>query len=316
MRIRTVKPEFFEDESIGTLSHTARLLAIGTLVLADDEGLLRWTPAYIRASLFMYDQTLKESQVLRAMVELEAINYVLPYAGGKTQARLAWIVTFRNHQRINRPQPGKLPPPSLQNADVVAAYCRRDGWVCGVCGEGINSDPSEWFPKTKPSLDHIVPRSKGGSDYPTNIRLAHFACNASRGNGSVTHSVSEYVKEAVTDSHPEGKGREQGREGKGTIAPRERDALFETVAEVCGIDWHDLTETARGSLNKAVAQIRAVCQDPEEVRSRAANWSYDVPLTPPGLAKHWPSLSQSRATLKPSTVRQLSRAERLEAEGM
>jgi len=118
------------------------------------------------------------------------------------------------------------------------------------------------------------------------------------------------------DSPLEGKGRERNREGKGTIAPRERDALFETIAEVCGIDWHDLTDTARGSLNRAVAQIRAVCQDPTEVRSRASNWSYDVPLTPPGLAKHWPSLAQPRGAFKPSTVRQLTRAERLEAEGM
>lgn len=116
--------------------------------------------------------------------------------------------------------------------------------------------------------------------------------------------------------HREGKGREQGREGNGTIAPRERDALFETVAEVCGIDWHELTPTARGALNKAVAQLRGISAEPQDVRARASNWPYDVPLTPPGLAKHWPSLAQPRATLKPSTVRQLSRAQRLEAEGM
>ena len=118
------------------------------------------------------------------------------------------------------------------------------------------------------------------------------------------------------DSPLEGKGRERNREGKGTIAPRERDALFETVAEVCAIDWHDLTESSRGALNKAVAQIRGTGATPDDVIHRAANWPYDVPLTPPGLAKHWPSLSQPRAALKPSTVRQLSRAQRLEAEGL
>ena len=80
------------------------------------------------------------------------------------------------------------------------------------------------------------------------------------------------------------------------IAPRERDALFETVAEVCKIDWHELTDSARGSLNKAVAQIRAVKGTPEEVRARAARWGWQVPLTPPALAKHWPALQQAPPT--------------------
>jgi hypothetical protein len=83
-------------------------------------------------------------------------------------------------------------------------------------------------------------------------------------------------------------------------APRTRDALFEAVAEVCGIDWHDLTDSARGALNKAVAQLRGVQANPDEVHRRAAIWPYDVPLTPPGLAKHWPQLS--KVTPKPSAA--------------
>jgi hypothetical protein len=111
--------------------------------------------------------------------------------------------------------------------------------------------------------------------------------------------------------------REQGT-GKGTgVAPRERDALFEIVADVCGIDWHELTDSARGSLNKAVAQLRAIGVDPDDVAYRAGNWPYDdIPLTPPALAKHWPSLSKEpKARLMKSTVSAIKRADRLEAEG-
>lgn len=91
------------------------------------------------------------------------------------------------------------------------------------------------------------------------------------------------------DSRLEGKGKDR----KGTIAPTERrDELFEVVAEVCDIDWHELTDSARGSLNKAVAQLRALHPDPDEVRRRAANWTYETRLTPPALAKHWPELSK------------------------
>jgi hypothetical protein len=52
-RIRTIKPEFWEDDVIGSLSRDARLLFIATLNLADDEGLLRWSAAYLKASAFM-----------------------------------------------------------------------------------------------------------------------------------------------------------------------------------------------------------------------------------------------------------------------
>jgi hypothetical protein len=40
-RIRTIKPEFWEDEGNGRLSALARLLFIATFNMADDEGRLR-----------------------------------------------------------------------------------------------------------------------------------------------------------------------------------------------------------------------------------------------------------------------------------
>ena len=56
----------------------------------------------------------------------------------------------------------------------------RDGWVCQLCHEPLDrgADPlSDWYP----SLDHIVPRSKGGGHDPENLRATHRWCNAIRG---------------------------------------------------------------------------------------------------------------------------------------
>ena len=220
-RIRTVKPEFFEDEDLGMLSRDARLLFIATWGLADDEGLLRWTGAFLKAGAFMYDDDLGVPEVEQLMQELVDAEMILPYRGGKSQQRLGWIVNFRLHQKINRPSPGRLPPPSIQNREVLAAYCRRDRWTCGICSEAVEEDPVArgLAHKKQPSLDHIVPRSQGGTDYPSNIRLAHQACNAGRG-ANPEYEVSDYVKRgvsgsvnrSVSDSPPEqGTGnREQG----------------------------------------------------------------------------------------------------------
>jgi hypothetical protein len=84
-----------------------------------------------------------------------------------------------------------------------------------------------------------------------------------------------------------------------------RDELFEAVADACGIDWaNDLTKSARGSLVKAVKDLRAVGADPQEVRHRAGRWKYAATLTPSALAKHWPQLvgTSSRRVSQPAFV--------------
>lgn len=69
----------------------------------------------------------------------------------------------------------------------IAIYT-RDKWVCQVCLEPVDCDAdslSDWFP----SLDHIVPRSHGGSDEDSNLRTLHRWCNSVRGN--LSHYTDE-----------------------------------------------------------------------------------------------------------------------------
>lgn len=60
----------------------------------------------------------------------------------------------------------------------------RDGDRCGVCNRKVDitlkSGPKG--SRRGPSVDHVVPRSLGGSDDPSNLRLTHWGCNQKRGN--------------------------------------------------------------------------------------------------------------------------------------
>lgn len=60
----------------------------------------------------------------------------------------------------------------------------RDGWNCQLCGENVDQNLEwlqyEWQPDY-PTLDHIMPRSRGGSNDDDNLRLAHMGCNSLRG---------------------------------------------------------------------------------------------------------------------------------------
>ena len=178
-RIRTVKPELWEDEVVGLLPRDARLLFISTFNMADDEGLLRWTPAYIKAQTFMYDDdlTLKHVEVLMGL--LTDAGLLFPFVGGVARQQMAVVVNFRKHQRINRPQKSKLPPPSLGAWQVREMYARRDGWACQLCGGEI---PRQIVVNDDHNLviDHIRPVAAGGTDHPSNVRAAHQACERSR----------------------------------------------------------------------------------------------------------------------------------------
>lgn len=64
---------------------------------------------------------------------------------------------------------------AIPSEDRLALY-ERDGWTCQLCTEPIDREAHHLQPWAA-TLDHIVPRSRGGSDDPTNLRTAHRWCN-------------------------------------------------------------------------------------------------------------------------------------------
>lgn len=196
MRKRIIDPEFWSDEKIALLSLGSRLLFIGIWNHADDEGLIRFNSPYLKSSIFPYDD-IDLKTIDGYMNELVVNNFIFPYTGGLTHQKYAYVINFRKHQTINRPQPSKIPAPSIQSPQVQKMYAQRDGYICHICNEICETVGRIDLPKSKlPSVDHIVPRSKGGSDYPSNIKTAHLSCNKSRGNSSITYSVNDSVNDS------------------------------------------------------------------------------------------------------------------------
>jgi len=59
-----------------------------------------------------------------------------------------------------------------------ALVLERDGRVCHYCGKALPL-------KSSACLDHVVPRSKGGSDDPDNLVVACKRCNTQKGNSDL-----------------------------------------------------------------------------------------------------------------------------------
>jgi len=77
----------------------------------------------------------------------------------------------------------------------VAIYI-RDRLTCQLCDIEVRFDVMHMHPLA-PTLDHILPRALGGSDDPSNLRLACRQCNSSRGanmdwspNGNTAQNIA------------------------------------------------------------------------------------------------------------------------------
>lgn len=65
---------------------------------------------------------------------------------------------------------------------VLAAYGAR----CHLCGDAIDLALRKPDPLSL-SIDHVVPRSRGGSDDLSNLRPAHLGCNSARQATPMSH---------------------------------------------------------------------------------------------------------------------------------
>lgn len=71
--------------------------------------------------------------------------------------------------------------PDADQFDHVEIF-ERDGWVCQLCGLPVDPTLSGRHVADGPSLDHIVPLTRGGLHRRTNVQLAHMRCNSAKGN--------------------------------------------------------------------------------------------------------------------------------------
>ena len=104
-RIRTIKPEFWRDEALSSISSEACLLAIGLLNHCDDEGYFNANPKLVESDVFPLRKLSNTTTV--ALRELSDIGYIRVFEGadGKTYGH---IVNFEKHQVINKKTPSKI----------------------------------------------------------------------------------------------------------------------------------------------------------------------------------------------------------------
>lgn len=99
-RIRTIKPEFWEDEKIAQLPFPCRLFYIGCWNFADDFGVLKSNATLLKSWIFPYDEDLRVSEIKKWIDALVDARMFVPIISNGESYYI--IRTFRSHQVLDK----------------------------------------------------------------------------------------------------------------------------------------------------------------------------------------------------------------------
>lgn len=187
MRLRTIKPGFFKNEDLGEIAPLGRILFAGLWCMADREGRLEDRPKRIKAEVLPYDECDADG-LLKDLADKE---FILRYEVGGD--RFIQVLEFTKHQQPHYKEEGsKIPPPQGHEDSGYIAFgvseskrqeiFDRDGRKCLECGA-----------TERLSLDHIIPRSKGGTNDDDNLKTLCVSCNARKRNRDAASSSQGQV---------------------------------------------------------------------------------------------------------------------------
>jgi hypothetical protein len=101
MRIRTIKPEFWTHPVMARLDDCTKLLAIGILNWADDEGYFYADPKLIRSALRPFDD---DSSIVHRSLEILADKEYISIHQHPTHGDIGFVISFHLHQKVDRPK--------------------------------------------------------------------------------------------------------------------------------------------------------------------------------------------------------------------
>lgn len=140
-RIRSIKPEIWEDEALAEVSTSARLLFIGLITQADDEGRLPGRTRWIASKIYPYDEDISPQDIEGWIEELDRVGLIRYYeVEGKPYI---WLCSFGKHQSIDkrwRKESQYPPPPQEATPSARRAHAETSNQSEGSAQESASPD--------------------------------------------------------------------------------------------------------------------------------------------------------------------------------
>lgn len=299
-RIRTIKPEFWTDETIVQLDFQDRLFFIGLWNFADDDGYLFNEPARLHLQIMPADENF-DPEISIEILEVAELVEILKLKDGSSAI---YLPHFKDHQRISHKTDSRIAPevsgklriPDRVRREVALKYGCIPGEfkdvACFYCGElGTihwhrlrSGRPGHWITFAGMELDHLIAEDQQGKTNKENLVLACRACNRSKATGEAMAVFSKKLPEHSGNfqSHPEKKLRKgmegNGREGKGKGLKTVRSKKdFEPTRENFEEVWepYPWKRGKEKAFLKFKVQIKSV-SDLVDIKMAVANYIIDV----------------------------------------
>lgn len=136
-RIRTVKPEHWDDKDLPLISLQANLLWIGMWNFSDDKGVIESDPQYIRSKVFPRRTDIRLQQIQLWLGQLREARFIVPF---EFETKGYYVHrTFETHQYIKAPQPSKIPDEVIFNT-LRSVHYGSNGVTIPPVLEGIGNN--------------------------------------------------------------------------------------------------------------------------------------------------------------------------------
>lgn len=143
-RIRSVKPEHWNDKELPNISLQAHLLWIGMWNFSDDDGIIEADPLLIRSQVFPRRTDIRTEQLEQWLGQLVTARFVIPFEYNGSGYYIHR--TFKAHQKIEKSKPSKIPKEL----------------ICSVLSK--ISDPSPTRPRLLPDESPTPPPPVGAGE--------------------------------------------------------------------------------------------------------------------------------------------------------
>lgn len=167
-RKRSIDPNIWDSETLGSLSHSHRLLFIGLFSNADDDGRFKASAKRVRKVVFPYDTLTTDQDVENWLCDLTQCELIHRWKNGKDV--YGELPTWHDYQKVRYPSESQLPtykgePQTLHEACGSADVALTQG--CGsvdvkeerreLRGEERREERKEHPPVKKVDRGGIIP---------------------------------------------------------------------------------------------------------------------------------------------------------------
>jgi len=176
-----IDPCIWNSEDFGNLPSLAKVVYVGLISMADDEGRGLANPQYLKSILFPYDDKMKAADIAGTLSEIASRMSVVFFACDEKQYYI--LENWKKYQTINKPMPSKIPlPEDYRSTTVVLPSNRKEKNIrekkaaaARAYADFYNKNIGDISPAVTEEAEGFI---KGGmSDGVITLALGEAACN-------------------------------------------------------------------------------------------------------------------------------------------